>query len=399
MTLFRLYKDSLSGLPKSIWILSLIMLINRAGAMVLPFMSLYLHKSEGYSLPEIGMMMTSLGLGSMAGNYIGGKLVDRFGQYYIQIISLFTTGLLFIGFPMLEGMVQLVIGMFTLNLVADTLRPANISAIAIYGSPEIQTRAVSLNRLAINLGFSIGPAMAGIIAGEYGYQFLFYIDGVTCLLASFCVIALLPRKEERKSKSSERKAANKELLYKDKKYHQFLFLVLIVCFCFVQFFHTIPLFWETQLGLTEAEIGKLLALNGFIIFLTEMPVIHYLVNSGKHKLLVIRVGVLLMAIGFLSFVLPISLFAMLILFTVLLTSGEILALPFQTSYALSKANPMIRGNYMGWYGLMWSLAQVIGPPFGFLMANHFGFSALWILIFVMLLLASLGFGFLHKNEN
>jgi len=102
MKLIRFYIDSLSGLPKPVWILSLIMLINRSGAMVLPFMSLYLHKSHGYQLSEIGLIMISLGLGSMSGNYIGGKLVDRFGQYYIQIFSLFFTGIIFICFPMLQ---------------------------------------------------------------------------------------------------------------------------------------------------------------------------------------------------------------------------------------------------------------------------------------------------------
>ena len=399
MNLLRLYKDSLSGLPKPIWILSLIMLINRSGAMVMPFMSLYLHKSKGYELSEIGLIMISLGLGSVSGNYIGGKLVDRFGQYHIQISSLFLTGLIFIGFPMLEGMLELMVGMFVLNLVADTLRPANMAAIAIYGSPEIQTRAVSLNRLAINLGFSIGPAMAGILAGKYGYNFLFYIDGVTCLLASLGVYLLLPRKEERRSKSVERKQANKKILYRDKNYHYFLFLVLIVALCFVQFFHTIPMFWDIGLGLSEAQIGKLLALNGMIIFLMEMPIIHYLVEKGINKLYVIKIGVVFMGLGFFVFVMPLTLMVILILFTILLTIGEILSLPSQVSYSLDRADPIIRGNYMGWYGSTWSIAQIIGPAAGFFIADHFGFTTLWILITVILLFTSLGFGILTRYEN
>ncbi len=399
MNLVKLYKDSLSGLPRPIWILSLIMLINRSGAMVLPFMSLYLHKSHGYELSEIGLIMICLGLGSMTGNYIGGKLVDRFGQYYVQILSLFFTGIIFIGFPMLEGIAELMLGVFVLTLVADTLRPANMAAIAIYGSPEIQTRAVSLNRLAINLGFSIGPATAGILAGKYGYEFLFYIDGATCLLASLCVYFLLPKKEERKSKSIERKKANKEILYKDRRYHYFLLLIFLVAFCFVQFFHTIPMYWEKGLGLSEAQIGNLLGVNGFIIFLLEMPLIHYLVTKGINKLYVIKIGVVLMALGFFSFVIPIPMILVLVLFTILLTIGEILALPFQVSYALERADPIIRGNYMGWYGLMWSIAQVVGPATGFFVADNFGFAILWIAISVILLLASLGLSILQKFEN
>lgn len=67
----NIYKDSFSGLPRSVWLLSLIMLINRAGAMVLPFMTLYLTTDLGFSLTAAGWVMGAYGLGSILGAYAG----------------------------------------------------------------------------------------------------------------------------------------------------------------------------------------------------------------------------------------------------------------------------------------------------------------------------------------
>ena len=57
---------------------------------------------------------------------------------------------------------------FSYALTADIFRPANSTAIAEYSS-ENRTRSVSLIRLAINLGFSVGPAIGGFVALYLGF--------------------------------------------------------------------------------------------------------------------------------------------------------------------------------------------------------------------------------------
>src|SRR5689334_10862680 len=91
----QLYKNAYGGLSRSIWWLSLVMFINRSGTMVIPFLTVYL-TSKGYTLEQAGLVMATFGIGSILGGFIGGKLTDRFGFYYIQVISLFLNGVLFI---------------------------------------------------------------------------------------------------------------------------------------------------------------------------------------------------------------------------------------------------------------------------------------------------------------
>ena len=84
-----LYRNAYSGLAPSTWLLSLVMLVNRSGTMVIPFMTIYLTQpSMGYSIGEAGAVMGIFGLGAVCGGFIGGKLTDKFGFYCVQLITL-----------------------------------------------------------------------------------------------------------------------------------------------------------------------------------------------------------------------------------------------------------------------------------------------------------------------
>ncbi|WP_317046416.1 hypothetical protein [Pukyongia salina] len=61
--LFSTYIRNFTGLSREIWLLSLVTFINRAGAMVIPFLSLYLVSDKGFSLPQVGWIMSAYGLG------------------------------------------------------------------------------------------------------------------------------------------------------------------------------------------------------------------------------------------------------------------------------------------------------------------------------------------------
>jgi len=91
------------GLSREIWYLALITLVNRAGAMVVPFLSLYLTKYMGYSLGQVGWIMTFYGLGSVVGVWLGGKLTDIIGYYKVMVISLFAAGLVLVSLQFLQS--------------------------------------------------------------------------------------------------------------------------------------------------------------------------------------------------------------------------------------------------------------------------------------------------------
>ena len=68
----KTYKNAYSGLSRPTWLLSVVMLINRSGTMVVPFLMLYLIKM-GHSVSMAGIVLGFFGLGAFCGAYVGGN--------------------------------------------------------------------------------------------------------------------------------------------------------------------------------------------------------------------------------------------------------------------------------------------------------------------------------------
>ena len=190
-----LYVKAFAGLPLKVWLLSAVMLVNRSGAMVVAFLSVYLINARGYTALKAGYVMAAFGAGGVIGNYVGGLLNDRFGSWHIQFYSMVGAGILNIILGQVSEFWALCGLAFSISVVADAFRPANRAAIAIYAPKEVLTQAYGLQRMAVNLGFSIGPALGGWLIYTYGYELMFWGDGLTFLLAAGLYYVLLPPDE------------------------------------------------------------------------------------------------------------------------------------------------------------------------------------------------------------
>jgi predicted MFS family arabinose efflux permease len=370
-----LYKNAYSGLSRSTWLLSLVMLVNRSGTMVLPFMTIYL-TGIGFSLFQAGVVVGMFGAGAIAGGYIGGKLTDKIGFYRIQLITLVGGGLLFILLGQIKSYPLICVFTFILSLVNESFRPANNTAIALYSKPENRTRSYSLNRLAINLGWAFGGTLGGIIA-SFNYHLLFWIDGFTNIIAAIMLYYLLkPANQITKEIYPGDPTLIKISPLKDKKFRIFIGLAILYALCFYQLYSTIPVYYKDVYHLSEFYIGILMGLNGLIIVIIEMVLIFHLESKNK-AMHFISYGLLLTALSFLVYIfLPLPITTALIS-VILVTMGEILAMPFMNNYWTKRASSTNRGQYAGYYTMAWSLAQVLGPTGGTWIAAHWGFNTLW----------------------
>ncbi|WP_242203765.1 MDR family MFS transporter [Aestuariivivens insulae] len=376
-TLFKNYINTFAGLSREVWWLALITLINRAGTMVIPFLSLYLTQSLNFSPSDVGWIMSAFGLGSVVGSWLGGKLTDKIGFYKVMVFSLFATGLLFIALQLANTFLTFCIGIFLVMLVADMFRPAIFVALSAYSKPENKTRSVTLIRLAINLGFSAGPAIGGIIITTLSYAGLFWVDGITCIVATLVLINVLNPKNTKVL--DEVKVEHPESAYKDKAFLIFLFAMILFGVIFLQYFSTIPLYYKEAHHLTELEIGILLGMNGFAIFVFEMPLIKWLENTRNTKTGLMLFGGILTALSFvvLNFT---SWSGILIVGMVLMTFGEMIAFPFSNAFAIDRAKKGNQGEYMALYSISFSIAHIFGHNAGMQMIDNIGFNNTWHII-------------------
>ncbi len=374
-----------TGLSREVWFVALTTLVNRAGAMVIPFLSLYLTRSLGFSMGQVGWIMTCYGLGSVMGVFLGGKLSDHLGYYRVMLWSLNITGLVFLGLQFIESFYGFCAGIFVLTLVADVFRPAIWVALDDYSKPENRRRSVTLVRLAINLGFSLGPALGGLIITYISYKGLFWVDGISCLVAALVILRYLYQKSP--VDTEEEKVAKRAFSpYRDRQYLVFWFAMFLVGFTFMQYFSTIPLYYNQVLGMSEDNIGLMLAMNGFLIFLLEMPIVHSLENGRLEDLKIVIAGTFLLMLSFLVLNLA-PWISVAIVGIVFMTFGEMLGFPFSNSYALDRSRRGSQGAYMALYSMSFSFAHILGPNTGLQFSEKFGFEATWYLMGGICLLA------------
>jgi len=180
----------LGGLPREVWLLFATNLINRAGMMVLPFLVLYLTRELGFSLARAGSMLAVYGASAIVFGPIGGRLSDRIGALPIMRVALVGSGLVLLLFPLAKSFAAVAAMTILWAGCGEMFRPASLAAITHVVAPDQRRQAFALNRLAINLGMSIGPALGGFLA-TVSFRAMFAVDAVTTLLAG-TLLALMP---------------------------------------------------------------------------------------------------------------------------------------------------------------------------------------------------------------
>lgn len=399
-TLFNNYLNTFKGLSKEIWWLALMTLINRAGTMVIPFLSLYLTENLKFAFSDVAWIMSAYGLGSVIGTWIGGKLTDIIGYYKVMVRSLLSTGILFILLQYLDTFNSICVGIFLVMVVADTFRPAMFVAMSAYSKEENKTRSVTLIRLAINLGFSAGPAIGGLIITTIGYSGLFWIDGITCILATILLVKVLNPKVTKPL--DEFKVEDPKSVYTDKPFWIFFVAMLLFGIIFLQYFSTMPLYYKDVHALTEFEIGLLLGLNGFVIFALEMPLIKWLENTSYTKTGLMLFGAILLGISFIILTFT-SWVGILIIGMLFMTIGEMITFPFSNAFAIQRAKRGNQGEYMAMYVMAFSVAHIFGHNIGLQLVDYLGFNNTWIIVTLLAivcvsLLMFLKFYMKRKNE-
>ncbi|MCT4236934.1 MFS transporter [Elizabethkingia anophelis] len=376
--------------------LSIVMLINRSGSMVLPFLGVYMTDQLEFSIKESGIVLSFYGVGSVIGSWLGGYFTDKFGEYRVQSTSLFLSAPLFLLIPIFTSVEGMALIILLQSIISETFRPANSVAITKYARPENLTRAFSLNRMAINLGFSIGPALGGILS-SVSYELLFITNAVGAILAGIFYVRFFRKRHKIYQKKMKEKSMVKDTLererspYRDSPFLVYCLLCAIFSVCFFQFFNTIPIFYKEVAHLDQKSIGYILGYSGFIIVVLEMLVVNF---ADKYLTIAktLLYGILMCAAAYAM--LAINHHMSLIMLSIsILSVGEILVLPFMSTITALRSGKTNQGAYMGLNGMTFSISFIITPLLGTSVASDLGFNTLWIGSGVVLALAGIAMYF------
>ncbi len=386
------------------WLICIAAFVNRAGSMVLPFLSLYLLRRFGLDVEKAGFLVSLYGVGSVLGNLIGGKLTDVLGPVRVQLVTLSAAALWMWTMTQFTELWMLGPGIFVLGLLNDSFRPGNMAAILASVPPSLGPLALTLNRVFVNAGWAIGPTIGGHLA-KVDYQWLFVADGATCALAMLVLWWKVPtdlgdvqRKEHRQSvvaaSDEGRTLASDRSPWRDGKFLFLLAANVVTLLAFMQYFSTESRHLEATFACDEEDIGNLLAINPLLIVLVEMPLLRSL--RGRAPLPFVALGTLLIGCSFPLLVPTAWGMSGVIAQMVLLTIGEMFSFSPLGGFISDRAASGRRGQYLGLHGAAFSFAFVLAPTLGGMVYKHLGADMLWYGCFCLATLATLGYLALHR---
>ncbi|CAM2865417.1 Predicted arabinose efflux permease, MFS family [Flavobacterium succinicans] len=381
------YLNNFKNFPKEIWILTLITFINRAGTMVIPFLSKYMKENLEFSYSQIGWVMVFFGIGSIIGTWLSGKLSDKIGFYKVMVFSLFASGIIFILLHYAKTFEEMCVGILVLTTIADMFRPAMLVCLKTFTTKENRASAYSLTRAAVNLGFLFGPVLGGLIIMQSGYEFIFYADGATCILAIIVFVLFVKERQLPVRTVADGLKPQNISVMKDKPFMLHLVICLITGILFFQIFTTLPLYHKEQFNMSEFDSGLLLSLNGLLILLFELPIVNYVSRNKINNHRVIFIGLVLMATSFLFLLYQWE--GMLIPMMLFMTCGVMLTFPFANSFAMDRAYEQREGKYMAAFTMSYSFAHILSAKTGMQIIQNSGYETNWIVMSILGVVGSL----------
>jgi len=349
--------SSLRALPRPAWILCFGTFLNKFGAFVVPFLTLYL-TSRGHTVGEAGLAISAYGIGTMAASLLGGYLADNLGRRKTIVLSMFSGAAMMMLLSQARSLPAIIVLTALTGLTNEFYRPASTALLADLVPSGQRVTAFAALRMAFNAGFAFGPATAGFLAA-FGYFWLFAGDATMSVLFGLVALVALPRGGHGQDNNASWSEAL-HVLHRDHKLHQLLLANFAIGLVFFQMASTFGLH-VMHLGFSAATYGAVISLNGALVVFFELPLTAITRRFSARR--VMAVGYLLCGAGFAlnAFAHTVSaLVGCMIIFTL----GEMVMMPMSSAYLANLAPPHVRGRYMGVSGLAWALALIIGPAAG-----------------------------------
>ncbi|APU44265.1 MULTISPECIES: MFS transporter [unclassified Streptomyces] len=350
-------------IPRVVWLLAAGVFVNAVVSFTFVFVFLYLTGPRGLGAAQAGLVTGIGGIGLVAGNFSGGWYGDRFGHRRVLLAAATLAGATLAALPLLPAPL-LFAALPVAQYASGVIRAANSALVAVTVPEGGRRQAFALVRCASNGGFTLGPPLGALVATGLSYDWLFVADGVGTLAFAIWTARVVPaRGAPRKASAAPDGGQGRGLLAELRARPALLVLlgaILVTDVVYRQQYSTFPVFL-TDHGLDPRAFGLVIALNGAVILLLELPAAVAL--RDRPALPVIAAGLVLVGAGYGALLFGAGV-ASAVVMMVLLSLGEILYKTTATAYVADEAPEHAVGRFQSLYAGISVSGVVLGPPLG-----------------------------------
>ncbi len=388
-------------------------------AIVIPFLSLYLHGERGVPMSLVGGIFFIAALAGAVGQVIGGELTDRLGRKVVIVGTQLVRSATFVGFGVAVLVHAPIVWFFLLTslsaLAGRAFEPPSGAMVADIATGSARAEYYAVLRIGGNLGWAIGPAIGGFLAA-LSYPTLFLISAAVLLAAGlFMAFKVEETRPHRVTHSLEMQDSTTLLpsstgtaplarlgfeelgqALRDATFVRYCVVSLILFTVMSQLISTLSVYAVQWAGISKIELGALYTLNGLMVVFLQFPVVRALAPYRMTTALV--AGSILYALGYAMMGIGNSL-VLLATAMFVVTMGEIVTTPASMNLVANFSTAELRGRYMGVYGLFNSLGWSTGPLIGGILLDFASRRSmlLWGPIGALALVAAAGYADLRRR--
>ncbi|WP_030859002.1 MFS transporter [Streptomyces sp. NRRL F-2747] len=352
--------------PRVVWLLAAGVFVNAVVSFTFVFVFLYLTGPRGLGAAQAGLVTGIGGIGLVAGNFTGGWYGDRFGHRRVLLAASLAGGLALMSFPLLPT-AGLYAALPLAQYASGVVRAANSALVAVTVPEGARRQAFAVVRCVSNGGFTLGPPLGALLATGLSYDWLFVADGLGTLFFAVWTARVVPARGASRGASRPAAAPDGGLgrgVWEELRARPAVLVllgaILVTDLVYRQQYSVFPVFLADH-GLDTRAFGFVIALNGGVILLLELPAAVAL--RARPALPVIAAGIVLVGAGYAALSAGAGL-ASAVAMMVLLSLGEILYKTTATAYVADQAPEHAVGRFQSLYAGVSVSGVVLGPPLG-----------------------------------
>lgn len=357
------------GLPRSIYVLFFARIVNSLGSLVFPFMTMFLTQRLGLSEGDAGWYIMLSGTAFIPGSLLGGKLADHFGRKRIMVTAQFLAAASFIPCAFLGASMTipllLIAGQFFLGVVHPTTQAMTTDLT----TPENRKAAFSLLYLGHNIGFAVGPLVAGYLY-QHHTPWIFLGDALTTFLSLILVCLFVGEtlpdhhalKDSLNKESHERaeEGSALSLILRRPGLVIFILLAAVMNFVYAQMSFSLPLFMaEVFSDRGPVLFGSVMSFNAIIVILGTPLLIA--ATRRLAPVLSTALAAALYAVGF-GMLYFLNAYPLFILSTFIWTSGEIFSATNVDVHIANHTPISHRGRFNAIFPIIMGIGFAMSPP-------------------------------------